>query len=71
MKKKVQMITPRAFADLHGIKYQTVMRWLQNEKIDGAEKVAMPDGRHYYFIPDNAKPPKLRPGRPKKDTPID
>lgn len=66
MKKKVELMTPKAFADEHGLKYQTVMRWLQGDKIDGVQKIPMPDGRHYYFIPSNAKPPQLRRGRPKK-----
>jgi hypothetical protein len=68
-KGKSKMITPRAYAEKHEVAYTTVMFWLKNEKIAGAEKTPLPfgEGRFVYQIPEDAPKPELKPGpAPKK-----
>jgi len=65
-KKEAQMITPRQYAELHEVAYTTVVGWLRLEMIEGAKKIELPHMKsHVYMIPDDAKPPELKPG-PKK-----
>jgi hypothetical protein len=63
-----KMVSPKEYAELKGAKYQTVMLWLRQGLIPGAEKIKTPAG-HYYAIPDDApKPQPKRGARPKKAT---
>lgn len=65
MVKKTKMLTPRQFAELHGVAYTTVMNWLQQGLIPEAVKQETLT-QHYWEVPETAKPPKLQPGRPPK-----
>lgn len=56
------MLTAREFAKRHGVKYQTLMRWLQGSLIPGAIKRLLPTGASYYEIPPDAPRPILRRG---------
>lgn len=60
------MISPRQYAELNSVPYTTVMYWLRQGKIKEAVKRKMPDGGHYYEVPEQAPVPQLQPGRPKK-----
>jgi hypothetical protein len=61
------MIPPKEYAELVGAKYQTVMLWLRQELIPGAQRFDLPAGGHYYVIPENAPKPATRRGpKPKK-----
>lgn len=46
-------LTAREFAQRRNVHYLTVMRWLQNEMIEGVKRVETPSG-HYYLIPQSA-----------------
>lgn len=65
--KKPKMLSPRQYASKHDVAYTTVLFWLKNEAIQGAEKMALPfgEGRYAYQIPEDAPKPALKPG-PKK-----
>jgi hypothetical protein len=67
MAKKVKMITPRQYAQLHSVAYTTVMNWLKQGLISGALKRETPTG-HYWEIPAAAAAPELQPGRPANKT---
>lgn len=58
---KPKMLTPRQYAEKHNFKYTTVMDWLQNGLLEGAVKIALPEG-HVYQVPENAKKPERRRG---------
>jgi hypothetical protein len=66
---KTKMITPREFAEQVGRPYQTVLYWLRNNMVPGAEARQESSGIAYY-IPQTAvdqfkgKGPKR--GRPPK-----
>jgi len=63
-------ISPREFAALHQVGYTTVLFWLKNEMLDGAEKEPLPFGKDkfVYRIPADAPKPELKPGpKPKAD----
>ena len=62
------MLTPRQFAEIHGVAYTTVMSWLQKGLIPEAVKNETPSG-HYWEIPETASPPELTPGRPSTRKP--
>jgi hypothetical protein len=67
--KKPKMLSPRQFASKHAVAYTTVLFWLKNEAVQGAEKVPLPfgEGRYAYQIPEDAPKPDLKPGPvPKK-----
>lgn len=69
-KGKRAMLSPKAFAEIHGVAYTTVMFWLKNELIKGVEREPLPFGknRFVYQIPVDAVKPDLRPGpKPKTD----
>jgi predicted site-specific integrase-resolvase len=65
MKKGVKMLTPRQYAEKHGVAYTTVATWLQRGQIAEAVKIEAPAG-HLWAIPETAKAPKHQLGRPKK-----
>jgi hypothetical protein len=69
-KEQKQMLTARQFADALEKPYPTVMGWLQNGKVPGAQLVETPIGS-YYEIPadilEGFEPPKR--GRPGKAAP--
>lgn len=65
-KKKDNFVTPRQFAEIHGVNYQTVMWWLRKDLIKGAVKYPLPYGGHVYQVPNDAPKPELTPGpKPK------
>ena len=67
-KRKVTMLTPRQYAAEHGVAYTTVMNWLRNGLITGADKEKLPFGNGYYWqIPKGAPKPVLKAG-PKAAT---
>jgi hypothetical protein len=67
MSRKVKLVTPRQYSEIHKIPYTTVMYWLQSGRIPGAEKYETPSG-HYYLLPDDTPNPELKKtGRPRKD----
>jgi hypothetical protein len=62
------MIPPKEYAEMVGAKYQTVMLWLRQDLIPGAQRFDLPAGGHYYVIPENAPKPETRRGpKPKKE----
>ncbi len=65
MGKQPKMLTPRQYAEKVGVAYTTVMNWLQQGRIPEAVKHTTPTG-HYWEVPDVARVPDLRPGRPAK-----
>lgn len=56
------MIPPKEYAERAGAKYQTVMLWLRQNLIPGAQKFALPTGSHYYLVPADAPKPETRRG---------
>lgn len=58
-------MTPKEYAEIHGVAYTTVMYWLNNGKVDGAVKHETPRGP-YWELPVDAPRPKKLSGRPKK-----
>ena len=68
-KAKPEMISPKAFAELHDVAYTTVMFWLKNELIAGVERAPLPFGKNLfmYQIPADAPRPDIKPGpKPEK-----
>lgn len=66
MKKSTKMLTPRQYAAEHGVAYTTVMNWLKQDLIPGADKEALPFGGYVYRIPKIAPKPNLKAGpKPK------
>lgn len=64
------MIPPREYAERTGTNYQTVMLWLRQTLIPGAQKFELPTGGHYYLVPADAPKPQTRRGpKPKKGRP--
>jgi hypothetical protein len=70
-KKEAEMITPKQYAEQHGVHYTTVMGWLRRELVKGAVKEELPYGGWYYRVPFNAPLPDLKPGRPAKSAEAD
>lgn len=60
-------MTPKQYAEIHGVAYTTVMHWLQTGKVEGAVKHQTPRGP-YWELPDDTPRPKKLSGRPKKAT---
>ena len=69
MKGKSEMLTARQFADRRQVPYTTVIFWLKNEALKGAEKLEIPFGRQGFVwrVPADAELPILKPG-PKAKT---
>jgi hypothetical protein len=66
MAKATEMLTPRQYAVLHGVAYTTVMNWLKQGLISGANKEDLPFGGFYWKIPKTAPKPILKAGpKPK------
>jgi hypothetical protein len=65
MSRKVKLVTPRQYSEIHKVAYTTVMYWLNTNRIEGAIKHTTPFG-HYWELPDDAPRPKKLSGRPKK-----
>jgi hypothetical protein len=70
-KARAQTVTARQYAEMHGVAYTTVMKWLQNDLIPGAVKVSLPAPfvGHTYQIPKDAPAPDLKPGPKPKAKP--
>ena len=66
-KDEPKMISPKEYAEQVEAKYQTVMLWLRQNLIEGAQKFALPTGGHYYLVPADAPRPETRRG-PKVKT---
>jgi len=60
-------MTVSEFAEKHGVAYQSAVRWARKKQIPGV-KVTQFGKFKVYMIPDDAIPPTLPPGRPKKST---
>lgn len=58
------MLTPKKFAELHGVAYTTVLYWISKGLLAGVESVEMPDGRTAYAVPADTQPPELQRGNP-------
>jgi len=58
-------VTPKEYAEIHGVAYTTVMYWLQTGKVEGAVKHETPRGP-YWELPEDTPRPKKLSGRPKK-----
>jgi hypothetical protein len=66
MAKATDMLTPRQYAVMHGVAYTTVMNWLNQGLISGANKEELPFGGFYWKIPKSAPKPVLKSGpKPK------
>jgi hypothetical protein len=69
MKKRIRMLTAVQFAKEASISYTTVMSWLKQGLVPGAEKKADHRGE-YWDIPDTAlKMERPKAGRPSKRQP--
>jgi hypothetical protein len=58
-------MTVSEFAAKHGVAYQSAVRWARKNQIPGV-KVTQFGQFKVYMIPDDAVPPALPAGRPKK-----
>lgn len=57
------MLTPKQFAELHGVSYPSVMKWLAKGLLAGAEKRTVPYGvGFFYLIPATVPRPTAKPG---------
>jgi predicted site-specific integrase-resolvase len=65
MSRKGKLVTPKEYAEIHGVAYTTVMYWLQTGKVEGAVKHETPRGP-YWELPEDTPRPKKLSGRPKK-----
>ena len=66
MSRKEKLVTPKEYAEIHGVAYTTVMHWLQTGKVEGAVKHQTPRGPYWELPLDTPRPKKLS-GRPKKE----
>ena len=60
-------MTVSEFAEKHGVPYQSAVRWARRGHIPGVKTTQFGKFK-VYMIPDDAKPPDLPTGRPKKST---
>jgi len=67
MSRKGKLVTPRQYAEMHGVGYTTVMYWLNTDRVEGAVKHTTPFG-HYWELPDDTPRPKKLSGRPTKES---
>ena len=58
-------MTVSEFAEKHGVPYQSAVRWARRGNIPGVKTTQFGKFK-VYMIPDDAKPPELPTGRPKK-----
>jgi hypothetical protein len=58
-------MTVSEFAEKHGVPYQSAVRWARRGHIPGVKTTQFGKFK-VYMIPDDAKPPELPAGRPKK-----
>jgi hypothetical protein len=58
-------MTVSEFAEKHGVPYQSAVRWARRGHIPGVKTTQFGKFK-VYMIPDDAKPPELPTGRPKK-----
>jgi len=65
MSRKDRLVTPKEFAEEHGVAYTTVLYWLNTGRVEGAVKHDTPRGP-YWELPLNTPRPKKLSGRPKK-----
>jgi hypothetical protein len=69
--RKEKLMTAVAFADAMDVNYTTVMRWLRNGIVPGAEQIEPIPGMKVWQIPESAlqmKTPKPGPARGTKTT---
>jgi hypothetical protein len=67
--RKEKLMTAVAFAEAMDVNYTTVMRWLRNGLVPGAERIEPVPGMKVWQIPESAlemKPPKPGPPRGTK-----
>ena len=58
-------MTVSEFAEKHGVPYQSAVRWARRGHIPGVKTTQFGKFK-VYMVPDDAKPPELPSGRPKK-----
>lgn len=66
MSRKGKLVTPRQYAEVHGVAYTTVMYWLNTDRVEGTVKHTTPFG-HYWELPEDTPRLKKLSGRPKKE----
>jgi len=69
--RKEKLMTAVAFAEAMDVNYTTVMRWLRNGIVPGAEQIEPVPGMKVWQIPESAlqmKLPKPGPARGTKTT---
>jgi len=59
-------MTVSEFAEKHSVPYQSAVRWARSGHIPGVKTTQFGKFK-VYMIPDDAKPPELPTGRPKKE----
>jgi len=63
---KEKLMTAVAFAEAMDVNYTTVMRWLRNGLVPGAERIEPVPGMKVWQIPESAMRMKLpKPGPPR------
>ena len=66
MNKSAKTLTPRQYSEKHGVAYTTVLNWLKQGLIPGAQMEQFPFGGYYWMIPESAPKPNLKTGpKPK------
>jgi hypothetical protein len=60
-------MTVSEFAEKHGVPYQSAVRWARKSQIPGVQITQFGKFK-VYMIPEDAEPPELPTGRPKKET---
>jgi hypothetical protein len=59
-------MTVSEFAEKHGVPYQSAVRWARKSQIPGVQITQFGKFK-IYMIPEDAEPPELPTGRPKKE----
>jgi hypothetical protein len=67
MSRKVKLVTPKEYAEIHNVAYTTVLYWLNTGRVEGAVKHETPRGPYWELPLETPRPKKLS-GRPKKAT---
>jgi len=63
MSRKVKLVTPKEYAEIHQVAYTTVLYWLNNGRVEGAVKHETPRGPYWELPVDTPRPKKMS-GRP-------
>jgi tetratricopeptide (TPR) repeat protein len=64
----IYWLSPKQYADLHGVPYETVRSWLRRQLLKGAQRQDLQSGEHRYLIPHDTPRPQLKRGpKPRFD----